>query len=152
MAAVVTTAKIAQCLSNASHFNTFGGNPLASAVGSAVLDVIEEEGLQKNSKTVGTYFLKELEKFRDEFAFVGDVRGKGFMIGVEMVESKETRKQLPLDKVLDIFEDLKDEGLLVGRGGHYGNIFRMSPPMCITKADVDFALPILRKVLKKHSA
>jgi alanine-glyoxylate transaminase/(R)-3-amino-2-methylpropionate-pyruvate transaminase len=122
MAAVVTTPKIAACLGNASHFNTFGGNPLAAAVGSAVLEVIEEEKLQNNCKTVGTYFLKELEKFRSEFNNVGDVRGKGMMIGIEMVEDKETKKQLRLEKVLDIFEDLKDEGLLVGRGGHYGNV------------------------------
>ncbi|OXA47066.1 alanine--glyoxylate aminotransferase 2, mitochondrial [Folsomia candida] len=151
MAAVVTTPKIAQSLANASHFNTFGGNPMASAVGKAVLEVIEEEKLQQHCKTVGTYFLKELEKFRAEFSNVGDVRGKGFMIGIEMVENKETRKQLALEKVLDIFEDLKDEGLLVGRGGHYGNVFRLSPPMCATKADVDFALPIFRKVFKKHA-
>lgn len=95
---------------------------MASAVGKAVLEVIEEEKLQQHCKTVGTYFLKELEKFRAEFSNVGDVRGKGFMIGIEMVENKETRKQLALEKVLDIFEDLKDEGLLVGRGGHYGNV------------------------------
>jgi alanine-glyoxylate transaminase/(R)-3-amino-2-methylpropionate-pyruvate transaminase len=122
MAAVVTTPKIAQSLTLASHFNTFGGNPMASTVGSAVLDVIEEEKLQENCKTVGTYFMKELEKFRNEFSVVGDVRGKGLMIGVEAVESKETRKQLPIERVLDIFEDLKDAGILVGRGGHYGNV------------------------------
>jgi alanine-glyoxylate transaminase/(R)-3-amino-2-methylpropionate-pyruvate transaminase len=122
MAAVVTTPKIAQSLTNASHFNTFGGNPMASAVGKAVLEVIQEEKLQENCKNVGTYFLTELKKFQDEFSMVGDVRGKGLMIGVEMVENKETRKQLPIDNVLDIFEDLKDEGILLGRGGHYGNV------------------------------
>lgn len=78
--------------------------------------------MQENCKTVGTYFLKELEKLRTECNIVGDVRGKGLMIGIEVVECKETKKQLPLERVLDIFEDLKDEGLIVGRGGHYGNV------------------------------
>lgn len=84
--------------------------------------MIEEEKLQENCKTVGTYFLKELEKLKNECNIIGDVRGKGLMLGIETVENKDTRKQLPMDKVLDIFEDLKDEGLLVGRGGHYGNV------------------------------
>jgi len=103
------------------------------------------------------------------------------MIGVELVENKETKKPLPLPRVLDIFEDIKDTGLLIGRGGHYGNVrmqikihsefhkgnslvsisttaisvvqvFRLAPPMCLTKADVDFALPLLRKVFQKHSS
>lgn len=88
MAAVVTTKEIASTLGQAAHFNTYGGNPMACAVGSAVLDVIDEEKLQQNCETVGTYFLKELEKLRDEFEIVGDVRGKGLMIGLELVEDK----------------------------------------------------------------
>jgi len=151
MAAVVTTPKIAQSLANASHFNTFGGNPLASSVGKAVLEVIEEEKLQENCKKVGTYLLTELKKFRDEFSIVGDIRGKGLMLGIEVVESKETRKTLPAEKILNIFEDLKDAGVLVGRGGFYNNTFRLAPPMCFSKEDADFALPILHKVFKKHS-
>jgi len=151
LAAVVTTEKIAQSLTNANHFNTFAGNPLSSVVGTAVLEVIEEERLQENCKKVGTYFLQEVGKLRDECSIVGDVRGKGLMIGVETVENKETRKHLPIDRVLDIFEDLKDEGLLVGRGGHYGNTFRIAPPMNITKEDVDYALPKIRSVFLKHA-
>ena len=88
MAAVVTTPEIADTLAQAIHFNTFGGNPLACSVASAVLDVIDEEKLQENCATVGTYFLNELAKLRDEFEIVGDVRGKGLMIGVELVENK----------------------------------------------------------------
>lgn len=88
MAALVTTKEIANSLGQAAHFNTYGGNPMACAVGSAVLDVIDEEKLKQNCQTVGTYFLKELEKLRDEFEIVGDVRGKGLMIGLELVENK----------------------------------------------------------------
>lgn len=74
--AVVTSRKIAEVLSQALHFNTFGGNPLACAVGIAVLDVIDEEEMQKNSLDVGTYLLKGLEKLRDKHDVIGDVRGK----------------------------------------------------------------------------
>lgn len=76
MKAVVTTSKIAECLKQASHFNTFGGNPLACAAGLAVLEVIEKEDLQKNSKDVGTYFLKSLDQLRSIHDVVGDVRGQ----------------------------------------------------------------------------
>lgn len=76
LGAVVTTSKIAECLLKASHFNTYGGNPLACAAGSAVLDVIEKEGLQQNSKEVGTYFLKSLDQLRKVYNVVGDVRGQ----------------------------------------------------------------------------
>lgn len=72
----MTTPKIAESLSKASHFNTYGGNPLACAAGLAVLEVIEKEGLQQNSKTVGTYFLKSLEQLRNAYDVVGDVRGQ----------------------------------------------------------------------------
>ena len=83
MAAVVTTPDIASKLGQALHFNTFGGNPMASAVGMAVLDVIKEEKCQENSLEVGTYFLQELVKLVDKYDIVGDVRGKGLMIGAE---------------------------------------------------------------------
>lgn len=83
---------------------------------------MEEEKLMENSKKVGTYFLKELGNFRSEFEMVGDVRGKGLMVGIEMVENKATRKPLPLDKFNPMFEEMKDAGLLMGRGGYFGNV------------------------------
>lgn len=76
MGAVITSPEIAKSLTQALHFNTFGGNPMACAVGLSVLDVIDEEGLQENCKEVGTYFLQGLSKLRDIYEIVGDVRGK----------------------------------------------------------------------------
>jgi alanine-glyoxylate transaminase / (R)-3-amino-2-methylpropionate-pyruvate transaminase len=122
MAAVITRPEIAETLSQALFFNTFGGNPMACAVGSAVLDVIDEEKLQENSHKVGTYFLNGLAKLREEFEIVGDVRGKGLMIGVEFVEDKKTRKPLPIEKVNPIWENIKNMGVLIGKGGLYGNV------------------------------
>ncbi|KAK7114554.1 alanine--glyoxylate aminotransferase 2, mitochondrial-like [Littorina saxatilis] len=151
MGAVVTTPEIAAVMGKALHFNTFGGNPVASAVGSAVLDVIDEDGTQAISADVGTYFLEELVKLRDEYEVVGDVRGKGLMIGVEMVKDKASRKPLPAEDMSAIWEDTKDMGVLFGKGGLYGNCFRIKPPMCITRADTDFAIGVMRAALDNYT-
>ncbi|XP_032573506.1 alanine--glyoxylate aminotransferase 2, mitochondrial isoform X2 [Drosophila sechellia] len=143
LAAVVTTPEIAASLGQALHFNTYGGNPMASAVGIAVLDVIEEEQLQRNSLEVGTYFLKGLAELQQRFEIIGDVRGKGLMIGVELVGNREKRTPLVTPHVLDIWEKCKDQGVLFGRGGLHGNVLRIKPPMCITLADVKFAMDVL---------
>ncbi|XP_076407883.1 alanine--glyoxylate aminotransferase 2, mitochondrial isoform X1 [Peromyscus maniculatus bairdii] len=151
MAAVVTTPEIAKSLANClHHFNTFGGSPLACAIGSAVLEVIKEDNLQKNSQEVGTYMLLKFAELRDEFDIVGDVRGKGLMIGIEMVQDKMSRQPLPKTEVNQIHEDCKDMGLLLGRGGIFSQTFRIAPPMCITKLEVDFAFEVFRSALTQH--
>lgn len=150
LAAVVTTPEISAVMGKALHFNTFGGNPVASAVGSAVLDVIKEDRLQENSEEVGTYFLQELLKLRDEYEIVGDVRGKGLMIGVELVKDKVSRKPVTAEVMSAIWEDTKNMGLLLGKGGLYGNCFRIKPPMCINKADVDFSIAVMRCAFDNH--
>lgn len=152
LAAVVTTPEIAATMGRALHFNTYGGNPMSCAVGSAVLDVLEEDGCQATSREVGTCFLLELAKLRDEFEVVGDVRGKGLMIGMELVNDKASRTPLSTDRVLDIWERCKDLGVLLGKGGLYGVTLRIKPPMCITKDDVSFAIDVLRLALKEDQA
>nr|XP_044988790.1 alanine--glyoxylate aminotransferase 2, mitochondrial [Jaculus jaculus] len=152
MAAVVTTSEIAKSLAKRIlHFNTFGGSPLACAIGSAVLQVIKEENLQENSQDVGTYMLQKFAKLRDEFDIIGDVRGKGLMIGIEMVQDKISCQPLPRKEVNQIHEDCKDMGLLVGRGGIFSQTFRIAPPMCVTKPEVDFAVEVFRSALIQHT-
>lgn len=152
MAAVVTTPEIASSLAkHLHHFSTFGGSPLACAIGSAVLEVIEEENLQRNSQEVGTYMLLKFAKLRDEFDIVGDVRGKGLMVGIEMVQDKISRQPLPKTEVYQIHEDCKDMGLLVGRGGNFSQTFRIAPPMRVTKLEVDFAFEVFRSALTQHT-
>ncbi|XP_063816837.1 alanine--glyoxylate aminotransferase 2, mitochondrial [Pseudophryne corroboree] len=150
MAAVVTTEEIASSLAPALTFNTFGGNPVASTVGSAVLDAIREDDLQNNCKAVGTHLLLELAKLRDMYDIVGDVRGKGLMIGVEMVTDKETRRPLPNGELNIIWEYCKDNGVLLGKGGLYNNTFRLKPPMCVTKEDADFAVAVFQAAINKY--
>lgn len=149
LAAVVTTPEIAQTMSHALHFNTYGGNPIASAVGMSVLEELEKEKIQERCQDVGTYFLQGLAKLRDEISIIGDVRGKGLMIGVEMVKDTSTREPLSPQTMMQLWDMCKDRGIILGRGGYHGNVFRVKPPMCITRADVDFSLLVLQDVFNK---
>uniref|UniRef100_UPI0037E985C7 alanine--glyoxylate aminotransferase 2, mitochondrial-like isoform X2 n=1 Tax=Semicossyphus pulcher TaxID=241346 RepID=UPI0037E985C7 len=151
MGAIVTTPEIAASLGKAYHFNTFGGGSLACAVASSVLDTIKEDGLQQNSLKVGTYLMMELAKLRDKYEIIGDVRGKGLQIGVEMVKDKASRDPLPPDAMAEIFEDVRDMGVLIGKGGVHGQAFRVQPPMCITKDDVDFFLAVFNKAINNYT-
>lgn len=150
MAAIVTTPEIAESLKGVLHINTFGGNPVACAVGSAVLDVMKEENTQRNCGVVGTYFLEELKKLRNRYEVIGDVRGKGLMIGVELVQNRETRQRLAVDEFIQIFDDIRNQGILVGKGGLRGTVIRIKPPMCVTKENVDFAIEALSKAFEAH--
>ncbi|KAG7269837.1 hypothetical protein CRUP_032360 [Coryphaenoides rupestris] len=129
MAALVTTPEISASFAKGMHFNTFGGNPLACTVGSTVLD----EGTQENSRVVGTYILTELAKLRDKHEIIGDVRGKGLQIGVEMVEDKVSKTPLPVTAMSSIFEDIKDMGVLIGKGGVYGQPTQTTSWRCSTE-------------------
>uniref|UniRef100_A0A8C9KK99 Alanine--glyoxylate aminotransferase 2, mitochondrial n=1 Tax=Panthera tigris altaica TaxID=74533 RepID=A0A8C9KK99_PANTA len=113
-------------------------------------EVIKEENLQENSQEVGTYMLQKLAELRDEFEIVGDVRGKGLMIGIEMVKDKMGRQPLPQEEVNQIHEDCKRMGLIIGRGGIFAQTFRIAPSMCITKPDVHFAVEVFRSALIQH--
>jgi len=141
LAAVVTTQKIAQSLVGKVHFNTFGGNPVVSAMGKAVLEVIEKENLQANSHKLGNYILAGLNKLKEKHKIIGDVRGKGLMIGIEMVKDRATKAPASAE-CAQVVETAKDLGLLIGKGGLWGQTIRFAPPMCITQADVDFLLKV----------
>ena len=149
LGAVVTTPKIAQALSTRIHFNTFGGNPVVCAQGKAVLEVIEREGLQANSLAVGNHLLAGLRGLAGRQALIGEVRGRGLMIGVELVKDRAT-KEPAKEETLRVFETAKDLGLLIGKGGFHGNVLRIKPPMCFTKADADFLLEVLDVCLSQQ--
>jgi alanine-glyoxylate transaminase / (R)-3-amino-2-methylpropionate-pyruvate transaminase len=141
LAAVVTTAKIAQSLVGKVHFNTFGGNPVVTAMGKAVLEVIENEKLQENSLKMGGRIRDGLEKLKAKYPLIGDIRGKGLMIGVEMVKDRKTKEPAKAE-CSEILERAREMGLLLGKGGLWGQTIRFAPPMCITQADADFIIEV----------
>ena len=148
IAAVVTRPEIAKSLTQRTHFNTFGGNPVATAAASAVLDVIEEDGLQENSRVVGGRLKAGLERLMASHRLIGDVRGMGLMLGIELVRDRVTKVPAK-EETLDVLEACKGMGLLLGKGGLDGNTLRIKPPMCITADDVDFALDVLDRALTR---
>ncbi|XP_065827408.1 alanine--glyoxylate aminotransferase 2, mitochondrial-like [Oscarella lobularis] len=150
MGAVVTRKEIAASLTSALHLNTFGGNPMACAAATAVLDVMEEEKLQSHALDLGRYTLRKMEELRDKYPIIGDVRGRGLMLGMELVSDRETRTPLAPEIVANIFEDCKDMGILFGKGGLYGSCFRIKPPLCVTKEDIDFAMAVMDIAFQKH--
>jgi alanine-glyoxylate transaminase/(R)-3-amino-2-methylpropionate-pyruvate transaminase len=146
LAAVVTTPEIAQVLASRIHFNTFGGNPVSMAQGRAVLRVIEKEGLQQNSLEIGAYLTAGFHKLAAKHSIIGEVRGKGLMLGVELVKDRTT-KEPAKDECAAVFETCKGLGLLIGKGGLFGNTLRIKPPMCIHQADADFMLDVIDEAL-----
>ncbi len=137
LAAVVTRPDIADSLKQRLHFNTFGGNPVSMAQGIATLDIILSENIQRRAKELGAYLLDGLRELQKRHPSVGDVRGRGLMLGMELVEDRAT-KAPATKKTADVFEKCKDLGVLIGKGGLFGNVLRIKPPMCITKPDCDF--------------
>jgi alanine-glyoxylate transaminase/(R)-3-amino-2-methylpropionate-pyruvate transaminase len=142
LAAVVTTPKIAQALVGKVHFNTFGGNPVVSAIGKAVLEVIERDHLQANALKLGDYILAGLNRLKEKHAVIGDVRGKGLMLGIEMVKDRASKAPASAE-CQQVLENARELGLLIGKGGLWGQTIRFAPPMCITQADAEFLLEVL---------
>lgn len=128
--------------------STFGGNPISSTAALANLDLIEEEGLMERAATVGDYFFKRLEDLEKNSSYIGEIRGKGLMIGIEIVEDKKSKAPSP-KKTVEIMEIAKEHGLLIGKGGLFANTLRLAPPLRFKKEDVDEAMIILEKVFHK---
>ena len=122
--------------------STFGGNPVTCVTAKAVIDIIEEDDLRTNSGVVGEYFREKLEELQDKHPLIGDVRGVGLMQGLELVEDRHSKKPASAQTV-SLMEEARKRGLLIGKGGMYGNVIRLSPPLNISKADVDEAARIL---------
>ena len=143
--AVITTAKIADATQK-QQINTFGGNPISTATALAVLETIEEEKLMNNAKVVGEHLMQGLKDLQKSFpSMIGDVRGKGLMVGMELADQSKT----PLtQETARVVEQCKDDGVIVGKGGLYGNTIRIKPPLSITKDNVDTMLKSLRKALE----
>jgi len=149
LAAVVTTPEIANSfITGMEYFNTFGGNPVSAAIGQTVLDVIVDEALQRNALVTGSYLMDEVRKLSKDIEFIGDVRGSGLFIGVELVSDKAS--QQPGTQITkDLIEFARDNGVFLSSDGPADNVLKIKPPMIIGRAEVDQFLDVLQCGLSK---
>jgi 4-aminobutyrate aminotransferase len=131
----IATSEVADAFPGLT-FSTFGGNPVSCAVGLAVINVIEKNDLRTNARIVGDYFREKLDELKEKYPIIGDVRGMGLMQGIELVKDRTTKEPAP-EAVLKVFEETKRQGVLIGKGGLYGNVIRTGMMLNSTKNTVD---------------
>lgn len=146
LGACVTRPEVAAVMARRVHFNTFGGNPVSVTQGLATLDVIDRGGIQENARTVGGHLKAQLAELAERQPLIGEVRGMGLMLGVELVRDRTTKEPASAETA-EVLELAKDRGLLIGKGGLWGNTLRIKPPMCVTTDDADFLVDCLDEVL-----
>jgi 4-aminobutyrate aminotransferase-like enzyme/Ser/Thr protein kinase RdoA (MazF antagonist) len=152
LAAVITTPEIAACFDNGMEFfSTFGGNPVSCAAGLAVLDVLEEEHLQQNALRIGNRLISALKDLQSRHPLIGDVRGSGLFLGVDLVENRETRRPATRQASY-VTNRLRERGVLAGTDGPYDNVIKLRPPLIFDEADADLLVATLDSVLDEDPA
>jgi 4-aminobutyrate aminotransferase len=128
------------------QISTFGGNPVTSVAARATIAVMEEDNLKENSAVVGEYYRSKLEELQQKHPLIGEVRGMGLLQAIELVKDRDTKEPAP-QETNRFMDEARNRGLLIGKGGLYGNVVRTSPPLNINKADVDEAIRIMDEAL-----
>ena len=150
LSAVVTTKEIADQFNNGmEYFNSYGGNPVSCAIGEAVLDVIEDEGLQENAEIVGSYLIEELFKLQSKYTFIGQIRGQGLFIGIELISNTDTLKP---NKTLaaKIMNQMKNAGILISIDGPDHNVLKIKPPMVFNLENANELVINLKTIFNKN--
>ncbi len=152
LAAVVTTREIADAFSNGMEFfSTFGGNPVACAVGLAVLDVVRDENLKQNAKKVGDYWLAGLAELRKRHEILGDIRGSGLFLGLDLVRNRDTREPAT-PQASYVVNRLRECGILAGTDGPHHNVIKLRPPLIFAESDADLFVQTLDSILMEDPA
>lgn len=152
MAAVVTTREIAASFNNGmEYFNTFGGNPVSCAAGLAVLDVIERDRLRENAAEIGTYLTDRFKELQSRYEAIGDVRGKGLFLGIELVTDRATREPATA-LARRVNNGMRARGVLIGTEGPHDNVLKMRPPMIFSRANADHLIGALDETLAAVTA
>ena len=128
------------------YFNTYGGNPVSCAVGLAVLDVIEQEGLVENAANVGKYVLQGFQDLQAKHEVIGDVRGRGLFFGIDLVSDRET-KEPDAGSAKRVVNDLRNKGILMSKIGEHDNVLKLRPPLCFSQDNADLLISTLDDVL-----
>ncbi|MEI6530107.1 MAG: aspartate aminotransferase family protein [bacterium] len=142
LGAFIATPDVAPALGLGQHFSTFGGNPVNCAAAIANIELLEKEDLIGNADRVGSYFLAQLGKLADTHQTIGEVRGLGLMIGIELVKDR-ANKEPHCQGLIQLVEYAREHGLLLGKSGLHANVVRITPPLCFRREDVDQACEIL---------
>jgi 4-aminobutyrate aminotransferase-like enzyme/Ser/Thr protein kinase RdoA (MazF antagonist) len=149
LGAVITTRGIAEAFDNGMEFfSTFGGNPVSCAVGLEVLNVVQEERLQEHALRVGNCLLDGLRPFVDRYPVVGDVRGSGLFLGVELVRDRETLEPAA-EEASFVVNRMREHGILAGTDGPYHNVVKIRPPMPFDEENAEFLVEVMEKVLNE---
>jgi 4-aminobutyrate aminotransferase-like enzyme len=149
LAAVITRREIAAAFNNGmEYFTTFGGNPVSCAVGLAVMDVLQQEGLQAHAARVGTMLLDGLKSFVGKYEMVADARGAGLFLGVELVRDPVTLEPAA-EEAAFVANRMREHGILLGTDGPYHNVVKIRPPMPFDERDAKFLLETFEKILKE---
>ena len=147
VAGIAARAELVEAFGNrVRYFNTFGGNPVSCAVGLAVLDVLERDKLVSRARDVGTYLLSRLQDLRELYEIVGDVRGAGLFVGVELVRDRATKDPAP-DETARVVNGLRARRVLISSTGPRGNVLKIRPPLVFSKENADLLVDALAQVL-----
>ena len=152
VSAVVTSREIADKFNNGmEYFNSFGGNPVSCAVGHAVLKVIEEENLQLNALEVGKYLLSMLVELKQNHAIIGDVRGNGLFLGIELIKDQKTLEPAAIEADL-LVNEMKEKGILLSIDGPDHNVIKIKPPMVFNRENALYLIEKLNKILSSYGS
>ena len=147
LAAVITTTEVAASFNNGMEFfSTYGGNPVSCAAGLAVLDVVRDENLQANAAHIGSDLKMRLDELTLRYPMVGDIRGLGLFLGIDLVTNRETRAPATL-QASHIVNRLQERGVLAGTDGPFHNVIKLRPPLVLSRDDVDLFVATLGDVL-----
>ncbi|MEZ4934884.1 MAG: aminotransferase class III-fold pyridoxal phosphate-dependent enzyme [Saprospiraceae bacterium] len=147
LAAVVTTQKVADAFANGmEYFNTFGGNPVSCAIGREVLKIIQGEGLQEHALNVGNYLKNELNQLKNKYPIIGDVRGHGLFLGIELIKNLDNLEPAG-EQASYLANRMRHRGILMSTDGPFHNVLKIKPPMCFNKINADFLIENMEKIL-----
>jgi 4-aminobutyrate aminotransferase/(S)-3-amino-2-methylpropionate transaminase len=151
LGAFIAPQAIADRFQPGEHLSTFGGNPVSCAAALANIEVLQDEGLIEHAATLGSWAIGELRALADRHPLIGDVRGQGLMIGIELVRDHRTKEPAP-HEATQVRALCREAGVLIGVGGHYGNVLRIQPPLVITQQELGEAFGVLSRALESVAA
>ena len=150
LSVVITKKNIAQAFNNGmEYFNSFGGNPVSCEVGQAVLEIIEQEELQKNAHETGTYLLDGLKDIQNKYNIIGDVRGRGLFIGIELIKNHDKMMPAP-DETELVVNQMKQKGILISSDGPDHNVLKIKPPLVFNRNNADYFLESFEAVMSEN--